>query len=157
MFRVRINFSKLYHEKLYIPILVSPEGPLWLSLTLFRILFYLKFYLESLEKPVIYKFFKDFTNYRKRTGKVVVFSCRLLLNTATAGQSSQYSGKKDSFRHILKSSASVYKSSGPQFFRTPIRGRCIWGIKACYHFLNHLGSYIKILCSLRLDLEGKTG
>ena len=151
MFRVRINFLKLYHEKLYIPVLVSHEGPLWLSLILFRILFYLKFYLESLEKPIIYKFFKDFTNYRKRTGKVVVS-----LKHSHRRRELPIFWEKKIPSDIYWKVQLVYESSGPQFFRTPIRVRCIWRIKACYDFLNHPGSYIKILCSLRLDLEGKT-
>ena len=29
-----------------------------------------------INNPIIYKFFKDFTNHRKKTNRVVVFSCR---------------------------------------------------------------------------------
>ena len=40
------------------------------------------------------------------------------LNTGTTNKTFQQSGKQNSFRHILKSSASIYESSGSQFFRT---------------------------------------
>ena len=72
----------------------------------------------------------------------------------------QQSGKKDSFRHILKSSASMYESSGSQFFRTTT------GIQSgpdafdksrfITTFLTILG-VTEILCSFKLVLEGKTG
>ena len=35
-------------------------------------------FLEVINKPFIYKFFKDFTNHRKKTNRAVVFSCRPL-------------------------------------------------------------------------------
>ena len=73
--------------------------------------------------------------------------------------SSSKSGKQDSFRHILKSSASMYESSGSQFFRTTT------GIqsgpdafdesKFVMTFLTILG-VMEILCNFRLVLEGKT-
>ena len=40
------------------------------------------------------------------------------LNTGTTEETFQQSGKQDSFRHLLKSSASMQESSGSQFFRT---------------------------------------
>ena len=40
------------------------------------------------------------------------------LNTGITNETFQQSGKQDLFRHILKSSASMYESSGSQFFRT---------------------------------------
>ena len=40
------------------------------------------------------------------------------LNTGITDETSQQSVKQDSFRHILKSSANMYESSGSQFFRT---------------------------------------
>ena len=40
------------------------------------------------------------------------------LNTGTTDKTFQQSGNEDSFRHILKSLASMYESSGSQFFRT---------------------------------------
>ena len=82
------------------------------------------------------------------------------LNTGTTNETFQQSGKQDSFRHILKSSASIYESSGSQFFRTTT------GIQSepdtfdesrfAITFLTTLG-VIEILCSFRLVLEGKTG
>ena len=42
-------------------------------------------------------------------------------NTEKTDETIQQSGKQDSFRHILKSSASMYESSGSQFFRTTTR------------------------------------
>ena len=69
-------------------------------------------------------------------------------------------GKQDSFRQISKSSASMYESSGLQFFRTTT------GIQSgpdafdesrfIMTFLTILG-VMEILCSFRLALEGKTG
>ena len=41
-----------------------------------------------------------------------------LLSTGTNDETFQQSGKQNSFRHILERSASIYKSSGSQFFRT---------------------------------------
>ena len=40
------------------------------------------------------------------------------LNPGTTDETFQQSGKQDSFRHMLKSSASMYQSSSSQFFRT---------------------------------------
>ena len=36
--------------------------------------------LYMINNPIIYKFFKDFTNYRKKTNRAVVFSFRPLPN-----------------------------------------------------------------------------
>ena len=71
----------------------------------------------------------------------------------------QQSGKQDSFRHILKSSASMYESSGSQFFRTTTEIQS--GLDAfdesrfVMTFLTTLG-VTEILRSFRLVLEGKT-
>ena len=40
------------------------------------------------------------------------------LNTGTTDKTFQQSGKQDFFRHIVKSLASIYESSGSQFFKT---------------------------------------
>ena len=40
------------------------------------------------------------------------------LNAGTTDETFQQSGKQEFFRHILKSSANMYESSGSQFFRT---------------------------------------
>ena len=57
-----------------------------------------------------YKFFKDFTNHKKKTNRVIDFSCRPfsnILNTGTTNETFQKSGKQDSFRHLKKSLASM--------------------------------------------------
>ena len=76
-----------------------------------------------INNPIIYKFFKDFTNHRKKTNRAVAFSCRpfpniLFLNTGITDETFQQSGKQDSFRYILESSRSMYEISGSPFFRT---------------------------------------
>ena len=68
--------------------------------------------------------------------------------------------KQDSFRHLLKISASMYQSLGSQLYRTTT------GIKSgsdesdpsrfVMTFLTILG-VIKTLCNFRLVLEGKKG
>ena len=67
---------------------------------------------------------------------------------------------ENSFRHILRSLASMYESSGSQFFRTTSgiqSGPDAFGeSRFVMTFLNILG-VIEILCSFRLVLEGKTG
>ena len=67
-------------------------------------------FLLVINNPMIYKFLKDFTNHRQKINGVTVFSCRPYLQGLSMRQ--------DSFRHILKSSASMYESSDSQFFRT---------------------------------------
>ena len=69
-----------------------------------------------------------------------------LLNMGTTYDTFQQSGKQDSFRQLLRSSASMSESSGSQLFRT------ITGIqsgsetfdKSSWEF-NHLGSYRNIM------------
>ena len=82
------------------------------------------------------------------------------LNTGTTNEPFQQSGKQDYFRYILKSSASVYKSSGSQFFRTTTRiqsGPDAFDESRFFRtFLTILG-ITEILCSFRLVLERKTG
>ena len=59
--------------------------------------------IESYD-PIIYKFFSDFTNHRKKTNTVVVFSCRPLPNilkySGTTYETFQQSGKQDSLTHF---------------------------------------------------------
>ena len=65
-----------------------------------------------------------------------------LLNTGITDKTFHESRKQDSFRHILKSSVSMYESSGSQFFRTTtgtVRTRS--QIKVGYDLLNQLGSF----------------
>ena len=54
---------------------------------------------------------------RRLTGQqfLVVDLFPTFLNTGTTDETLQQCGKKDSFRHILKSLASMYESSGSQF------------------------------------------
>ena len=116
-----------------------------------------------INNPIIYKFFKDFTNHRKKTNRAVVLAVGLsptFLNTGSTDETFQQSGKQDSFSNILKSSASMYESSGSQSFRTTYgiqSGPDAFGeSRFVMTFLTILG-VIKILCSFRLVLEGKTG
>ena len=105
-----------------------------------------------IKNPIIYKIFKDFTNHRKKTNRAVVLVVDLsptFLNPGTTDDTFQQSGKQDTFRHILKSIASIYESSRSQFFRTTT------GIQSgpdtfdesrfVMTFFNHLGSYRNIM------------
>ena len=82
------------------------------------------------------------------------------LNTRTTDETFQQSGKQDSFSHILKSSASIYESTGSQFFRATTRIQS--GLDAfdesrlVMTFLTIFG-VTEILCSFRLVLEEETG
>ena len=96
----------------------------------------------------------------ERTAVLAVVLFPTFLNTETTDETFQQSGKQDSFRHILKSSASMYESSGSQFFRTTT------GIQSGPDALNEsrfvmtfltILRVTEILCSFRLVLEGKTG
>ena len=88
----------------------------------------LKSYWKSEKRPhfsrrstIFYKFFKDLlTTERILTGRqfLAVDLSSTFLNTGTTDKTFQQSGKQDSFRHLLKSSASMYESSGSQLFRT---------------------------------------
>ena len=71
----------------------------------------------------------------------------------------QESGKQNYFRNLLKSSASIYESLGPQFLRTTT------GIQSAPDTFNKLRLIMtflvflgvtKILCSFKLVLEVKT-
>ena len=107
-----------------------------------------------INKPIIYKFFKDFNNYRKKTNNAVVTGWY----TGTIDGTFQQSGKQDFFQHILKISVSIYGSSHSQFFRTTT------GIQSgpdtfdksrlVITFLTNLG-VTETLSSFRLALEGK--
>ena len=76
-----------------------------------------------INNSIIYKSFEDLTNHRKRTNRAVVLVVDLFptfLKTGTTDETFQQSGKRYSFRQILKSSAKMYESSGSQFFRTTL-------------------------------------
>ena len=83
-----------------------------------------------------------------------------LLNAEITDETFQQSEKQDSFRHILKSSASMFESSGSQFFRTTtaiqLGPDAFDESRFVMTFLTILG-VAEILCSFRLVLEGKTG
>ena len=56
--------------------------------------------------PIIYKFFKDLTNHRKQTNRLVVLCSRPfpnILKYKDPSETSQQSKKHDSFGHLLKS------------------------------------------------------
>ena len=65
-------------------------------------------FLQVINNSIIHKFFKGFTNHRK---KMIVFQLQTVpptfLNTGTTNETFKQSGKQDSFRHLLKSSASM--------------------------------------------------
>ena len=77
----------------------------------------------------------------------------------TTDETFQQSGKQDSFRHIMKRSASIYESWGSQFFRTTT------GIQSgpdVFDESSFVMTFLTILavieiCSFRLVVEGKTG
>ena len=107
------------------------------------------------------KILKFFITDRRLTGQqfLAVDLSPTFLKTGTTDETFQQSGKQ-SFRHILKSSASNYESPASQFFKT------ITGIQSgpnpfdesrfIMTFLTIL-VVIEILCSFTLVLEGKTG
>ena len=103
-------------------------------------------FLYVINYPIIYKFFKDFSNYRKKTDRAAVFSCRDF--------------PVDSFIHFLKSSASTYESSGSQFFRTTTGKQSgpdtLHESRFVMTFLTIL-QVTETLCTFRLVVEGKTG
>ena len=108
---------------------------------------------------IIYKFFKDFTNYRRKTNRVIDLAVDLFLtflNTGTTDETFQQSEKQDSFRHLLKSSASMYEGSGSH---TGIQSEPDTFEKSRFimAFLGTILGVTEILCSFRLVLKGKTG
>ena len=62
-------------------------------------------FLLVINNSIMYKFFKDFTNHRKKTNRVIVFGADLspkFLNIGTTKEIFQQSGKQDSsnFDHV---------------------------------------------------------
>ena len=78
----------------------------------------------------------------------------------TTNETFHQSGKQDSFRHILKSSANIYESSGSQFFTTTTGTQsgpdAFDESRIVTTFLTIL-RVLEILYSFRLVLEGKIG
>ena len=124
-------------------------------------------FFQVINKPIIYKFFKDFTSNRTKTKRAVDLSPKFL-NTGTTYETFKQFGKQDSFRHILKCSACMYESLGSQFFRSTT------GIQsgldafdesrfAMTFLINHSTSmirrnmYIKILQFIGLTFELRIG
>ena len=113
-------------------------------------------------KTIIYKFFKNLSNNRKKTNRVIVLDtdhCSPFLNTGTTDETFSQSGKEDSFK-ILKRLTNTYESSGSQLFRTTTRIKSRPDIleesRLGMNFLN-IFRVTRILCSFRLLLEGKAG
>ena len=117
-----------------------------------------------INKPFIYKDFKDFTNYNKKTNRVADFSYRPFTNIFKYKDllrdlpKTRLSGKQNSFRHILKSSASMYERSDSQLLRNTD------GIQSgadAFEKSRFIMTFLiilrvtKILCSFRLVLEEK--
>ena len=70
------------------------------------------------------------------------------------------SGKQDSFRHMLKSSASIYESSGSQFFKTMTviqSGPDTFDESRFIKTFLTILVVIELLCSFISILEGKAG
>ena len=62
-------------------------------------------FLLVINNPIIYKFFKDFTNHRKKTNRAVVLCCRPFpnfLKYRVAVETFQQSRKQDSFSYLLR-------------------------------------------------------
>ena len=64
-------------------------------------------FLQVINNSIIHKFFKDFTNHRKDDSFQLQTVPPTFLNTETTNETFKQSGKQDSFRHLLKSSASM--------------------------------------------------
>ena len=112
-------------------------------------------FIKLFSNSFIYKYFNQFSNHKKKTKKVTIFSRRPLhnvLNTWTTVEAFHHSGKQDSLRQILKNLVSMYASSGSQFFRT------IDGIQSGPNTLGESKLVVtEILRSFRLFLEGTSG
>ena len=122
-------------------------------------------FLQVVNNPIIYKIFKDLTNHREQTNWAIVFSSRTSPNIFKY-RDHQWdlptTWKRDSFRQILESSASMFEISGSQsqFFRTTTEIQsgpdAFDESRFIMTFLTILG-VIEILWSFRLVLEGKIG
>ena len=118
-------------------------------------------FLEVVNKLIVVKFSKDFSICRRKTNRIVVFNIGFsptFLNTGVTDETFQQSGKQDSFRRILKSSANVYEIPILQLFRnnTVIKSRLdtFDDSGLVITFLTNFAD-ARILYSLRLVLEAK--
>ena len=105
--------------------------------------------LEAINKPVIYKFFKDATDHRKKTNRTVVFSHRPLpiilkpkRDLPTTWKTKFLQTLMEEFGYyVLKFTLTVFR----KHHRNTIRTRCLWQIKVGYDLLNQLGSYMNVM------------
>ena len=86
-----------------------------------------------------------FTSFSKGwVSRAVLFWCRpvsIFLCTRNTDETSQQSGKQDSYRHIFKSSASIYEISGLNFtFEFHL-----WRIKIGFDIFKQLESYKNLM------------
>ena len=89
-------------------------------------------FLPVINKP-IYKFFREFTNHRKKLTTRQFLAVDLsptFLKTWTTDTSFQQSEKRSRQTH-MKSLASMYERAGPQFLTT-IAGVTIWELREYY-------------------------
>ena len=117
--------------------------------------------LKLIKTPIIYKFFRHFTNHKKKK-KMVTFSHILLLvilQYRDHRSDFQQSAEWNSFRHILQSSASMNENSNSHWFTTGVKSGPRHDIdksKLVMTFFNNLGE-TWILHSFRLVLERRAG
>ena len=120
--------------------------------------------MEPWEPPALTGYScEDFTNYRKKTNRQEFLAVEIsptFLNTESTNETFKVSGKQDSFRHLLKSSANMKKRSGSQSFKTTTgtqsRPDAFDASRFAMTFFTVLG-IPEILCSFKLVLEVKTG
>ena len=119
-----------------------------------------------IKKPIIYNFFKGFTNRSKRTNRVVDLSCRPFPHILKYSDHRWDVSKTWKTRFLQATmfgssgSATMFGSSDSQFFRptTEIQlgPKNFDKSRLIITFLTNLGVTDK-LCSFRLVLEGKIG
>ena len=163
-----LGYIKCYSSSSSRPV-KSPSNSIRHNKTVLEIRKLTPFFLV-INNLVIYKFFKDFTDHRKATDRAVCFSSRPFPNILKCSDNQYLYAVifipislyhyPTSFRHILNSSASIYKSSGSQFFRTSTGIQSVPDAfdesRLVMAFLIIFG-VTKMLCNFRLVLEGKTG
>ena len=74
-----------------------------------------------IKKRDIYKFFKNFTNHRRKNTRSIILNYKLLPNFLKYTEHRQNVptfSKTKFFRHILKNSTSIYAGSCSHLFRT---------------------------------------
>ena len=101
-----------------------------------------------IKDPIIYKFFKDFTNHRKETNRMVVFSCRPYSNIPkyTTDETFQQSGREDPLDAYWRVQLVWKKVQANSFLEPPLEYNQdkMPLINHC-DFFNHLGSYRNIM------------